>query len=144
VSHACRQVLAAHPGDELGAREAWKPSKKPGAWLSTGACLLPGAPNPEEAQPPDLDDFFTKESLGGLRWGMPAEELVAKLGEPTKKGRISMEEATADYVQQWTYPDGLSLWMASDTRKGKQRIGDIAIKAPSTYKTAKGLGIDRG
>lgn len=141
VTHACREVFAAHPGDKLGARDAWKPSKKPGAWLSTGACLLPGQPNPEEAQPPDLDDVMAKESIGELKWGMSAGDVLTRLGEPKKRGRIEMWEATGDHVQAWTYADGLALTMASATRKGEQRLHSVTIKAPSQLKTAKGLGI---
>jgi hypothetical protein len=137
VTHACREVLAAHPGDKLGTRDAWKPSTKPGAWLSSGTCQIPGPANPEDASPPDDID----EQIGALKWGTPAADVVATLGEPTKKGRITSEEATGYYLQTWSYPDGLTVVMNADSRKGKQKINSITIVAPSTLKTKKGLGI---
>lgn len=137
VSHACRELLAAHPGDQLGTREAWKPSTKPGAWISVGACLIPGPANPEDASPPDDID----EMIGIFKWGTPSADVVTALGEPTKKGRVQFEEATGYYLQTWSYPDGLSIVMNADTRKGKQKINSITIVAPSLLKTKKGLGI---
>ena len=138
VTHACREFSAAHPGDVLGTRDVWTLSKKPGAWLSAGACRIPGEPNPDDASPPDDLD----EQIGDFDWGAKAEDVLAKLGEPAKKGRIEMEGATGNYLQDWTYPDGLSISMASDTRKAKnQKINSITIKAPSALRTKKGLGI---
>lgn len=139
VTHACREIQAAHPGDALGTRDAWKPSKKPGAWLSTGACHISGPSNPEDAQPPDEIELV--DQIGEFDTGVAADQVVAKLGEPTKKGRIELEEATGNYLQTWTYPEGLSITMAADKRKGPQRINSITIKAPSPLKTKKGLGI---
>lgn len=139
VTHACREIQAAHPGDTLATRDAWKPSKKPGAWLSTGACHIPGPANPEDAQPPD--EIEIDEQIGEFDTGIPDAQVIAKLGEPTKKGRIELEGATGDYIQSWTYQDGLSFSMAADKRKGPQKIVSVTITAPSQLKTKKGFGI---
>ena len=37
LTHVCREVRGDHPGDALGGRDKWQPSKKPGAWVSGGA-----------------------------------------------------------------------------------------------------------
>ena len=67
--------------------------------------------------------------------------MVAKLGEPAKKGRKAMSEATAETIQEWSYPDrGLKLAMADDDKRG-QSITAITIKAPATFKTRLGIGI---
>ena len=67
--------------------------------------------------------------------------MIAKLGGPAKKGRKAMSEATAETIQEWSYPDrGLKLAMADDD-KGGQSITAITIKAPATFKTRLGIGI---
>ena len=38
----CEAVHSQHPGDSLGTRAQWRPSKKAGSWVSNGSCLLPG------------------------------------------------------------------------------------------------------
>jgi hypothetical protein len=144
VTHPCREILTPHPGDAFAGRDAWKPSKKPGAWLSTGACHLPGPADPEAAEPPSAADekILETATIGPLKWGMPAEKVAELVGEPGKKGSVQFEEATADYVQFWNYRDqGLTVMMTADSRKGKQRVGSITIVAPSTLKTDTGLGI---
>lgn len=149
-THPCQPVDAAHPGDLYGGREAWHPSRKPGAWLSPGVCHLPG---PAIAAPPDAGedagedgperpDVYALESLGGLKIGLPAADLLAKLGEPKTRDRIEMEEATGDYVQSWSYPDqGLTVSMRAGTRKGAQSVRLIQITAPSQLRSARGLGL---
>lgn len=137
VTHACRELHAEHPGDIMATRDAWQPSKKPGAWLSPGACLIAGEPNPDEAQPPDDID----EQLGTFKPGTPAEVIIAAVGEPKSKGRMFTEEASGDFFQTWTWQDGLSIAMSSDTRKGPQRASRLTITSPSTLKSKKGVGI---
>ena len=87
-------------------------------------------------------DPVREEKIGELEIGTPAAVVVEKHGEPKKKDRIEMQEATGDYVQTWSYPDqGLTLGMYSDSRKSAQTIGAITIKAPSTLTTKLGVGI---
>ncbi|MBA3545790.1 MAG: hypothetical protein H0T76_04835 [Nannocystis sp.] len=140
LTHVCQELQASHPGDVYGGRAAWKASKKEGGWLSTGACQLPGEGEPVQAEggPNPMGD----EVIGGLRHGMPAEEVLALLGEPAKRGRVILEMATGTYIQEWLYKDkGVRLSMGADTRKGPQRIHTLRIKAPSELTTRFGVGV---
>ncbi len=140
LTHVCQELQASHPGDVYGGRAAWTASKKEGGWLSVGACQLPGEGEPVQAEggPDPMGD----ERIGGLRIGMPAEEVLALLGEPAKRGRIELEGATGAYIQEWSYKDqGLRLSMGADTRKGAQKIHTLTLKAPSELTTRFGVGI---
>lgn len=82
------------------------------------------------------------EHIGELHYGMTAEEVVAVLGEPAKKSKIEMEEATADYVSYWKYPDhDLSVGMRSAKRKGKQTVRSLQAGPACTLPGPWGLKI---
>lgn len=140
LTHVCQELQASHPGDVYGGRAAWQASKKAGGWLSAGACQLPGEGELVQAEggPNPMGD----EVIGGLRLGMPAEEVLALVGEPAKRGRVELEGATGTYIQEWSYkPQGLRLSMGAETRKGAQRLHTLTIKAPSALATRLGIGI---
>jgi hypothetical protein len=140
LTHTCLELKAAHPGDVHGGRGVWQASKKAGGWLSVGACRLPGEGElvQAEAGPNPMGD----EEIGGLRYGMSAEEVLKKVGEPGHRGRISLEGATGTYIQDWEYKDrGLFLTMGADKRKGPQKLYTLTIRAPSTLTTRLGVGI---
>lgn len=148
LTHPCQPVAAEHPGDLFGGQDAWHPSKKPGAWLSLGTCHLPGVAAPpadagdEEGAEAERPDVYALESIGGLKLGLPAADLLKSVGEPRTRDRIEMEEATADYVQTWDYPDqGLTVYMRSDRRKGPQFVRLIKISGPSKLQSARGFGL---
>lgn len=148
LTHPCQPVVAEHPGDLFGGQDAWHPSKKPGAWLSPGTCHLPGAAAPppdageEEGTEAERPDVYALESIGGLKIGLPAADLLKTVGEPKTRDRVEMEEATADYVQTWDYPDqGLTVYMRSDRRKGPQFVRLIKISGPSKLQSARGFGL---
>jgi PBP1b-binding outer membrane lipoprotein LpoB len=83
-----------------------------------------------------------EEALGSLKTGLTAKEVLTLLKAPEKKGTIQEEEATGLFVQTWDYPTlGVSLQMASETKKGAQSINSLSLAAPSTYKTKRGIGI---
>ena len=140
LSHPCQELKAEHPGDVHGGRDVWQASKKAGSWLSLGGCQLPGEGELSQAEsgPNPMGD----EVIGGLRRGMPADEVIALLGEPRSRGKIWLEAATGSYVQDWSYTDqGLAIGMAANTRKGPQKVSMLTVKAPSTFKTIKDIGI---
>ena len=147
LTHVCREVRGDHPGDALGGRDKWQPSKKPGAWVSGGACLLPGpadAPPPDAAPPDDAEppDVLGAESFGGLKLGIADTEVVALLGEPKKRDRPEMWGADGQYHGSWHYPDvGLKLDLAGDKRKGPTRLTSITATAPTTFRSSRGVGI---
>lgn len=153
LTHGCRTIVGAHPGDAAGGREAWRPSKLAGAWTAEGACLLEGeaAPPPpsdtsEPNQPselgPDAFAWLSDEAIGPLRDGMGTIEVVDLLGAPPEKGEIFEEGATGMWVQEWTYPNaGVSLWMHATTERGAQSIAAITVKAPCEYATKRGIEV---
>lgn len=140
LTHRCQVVSGAHPGDVYGGREAWQPSKKAGGWLSVGACQLPG--EGERVQAGDDTNTPPDDGLGELSEGMAAADVLAKLGEPGKRDRISEEMATGMWLQTWEYPEqGLTVTMGANARRGPQTIHSLQIVAPSTLKTRLGVGI---
>ena len=140
LTHPCSELVAAHPGDIHGGRGVWASSRKPGSWLSLGVCRLPG--EGELIQAEGGPDPMREERFGELAINMPAAAVLERLGEPKRKDRIELSEATGDHVQTWFYPDqGLALGMYSDGRKGAQSIGAITVKAPSTLTSRLGVGI---
>ena len=140
LTHKCEVVTGAHPGDVYGGREAWQASKKAGGWLSVGVCRLPGEGEPVQAE--DGPNPMGDERIGGLRYRMPAAELLGLLGEPSKRDRISFEGATGEYYHHWFYPEqGLKVAMSSSTRKGAQSIYRFWVRAPSSFTTRFGVGI---
>ncbi|MCB9707059.1 MAG: hypothetical protein H6711_34780 [Myxococcales bacterium] len=152
LSRGCIDISAAHPGDALGGREVWEASRRPGAWLSAGACRIDDGGDVDDARDDggDADEadelarmekVLSTESLGPLKPGMSAAEVIAAVGEPTKREKIWEEGATGSFVQTWRYDQGLQLEMISETRKGPQSVSGITIAAPSTYKTARGVGL---
>jgi hypothetical protein len=151
LTHGCRTLVGAHPGDSAGGREAWRPSKLAGAWTAEGACLLTGeaappSPTPSELEPADpaTDEFawLSEESIGPLREGMGTIEVIDLLGAPPEKGEIVEEGATGDWVQDWKFPNaGVALFMRSDTERGAQTIAAITVTAPSEYATKRGIKV---
>jgi hypothetical protein len=88
------------------------------------------------------DTLLNRETLGKLRLGMPATAVIAACGKPESKGEQELWGATGEYVQEWRYPkQGLKIQLASGNAKGPFRVFTITIEAPSTFKTARGIGI---
>lgn len=153
VSEACRAVQGEHPGDTLGGRDRWEPSKRAGAWTSEGACLLGPGPavatgdqdEGEGVDPGEEADPFNVlagESLGQLSLDMNAAQIGKLLGDPPRKGAVEEWAATGEYMQSWEYPDqGLTLSMAASTRHGPQSLASIHARSPSTLLTARKIGL---
>ena len=141
LSQRCSLIHAAHPGDAIGGREAWQPSKLAGAWTSEGACLLEGVPVGDEAEGNGYS-LLMHEALGDLRLGMEASEVLELLGTPKSKGEIEEEEATGDFVQEWQYPDvGLTLYMSAASRGAPQSLGSLRASSPCNLKTKRSVGL---
>ncbi len=135
LTRACREIgAAAHPADVLGKRDLWRASSKPGSYVLAGLCPLKMLPD----NPMTADSFQT--AIGPLDLGIPDEAVIAALGPPESKGEASVEPATGDTLQTWSYESqGLTLTMALDNDNAV--LSDVLVKAPSTLKTREGIGI---
>jgi hypothetical protein len=110
----------------------------------SGVAPAPGDPrpaaDPTRGQPAKPAPDLKQENLGGIGLGATDKEVVAKLGEPARKGETVEEGATGLVVQDWAYPDqGLTLTMAADD--GGQKVDRMELQAPSRLKTSREIGI---
>jgi len=147
LTHSCRVVLAPHPGDTLGGRELWKASKKAGAWLSVGACRIPGPPDvdPNAAAEAGADPFalVAAESLDALKLGMSVAEIEAKLGKPSSSVADTEEEpATGLFLRTDAYgPVGLTVTYSAGSANGPWTVHGLLAEAPSRVKSKRGIAI---
>jgi hypothetical protein len=83
------------------------------------------------------------ESLGGLRLELPEKDVLKLLGPPAKRGKLVLQEADGNYVQEWDYPSkGIELLMSAGGKKsGAKTVAHIAASAPCTLATRKGIKI---
>lgn len=83
------------------------------------------------------------ECLGKLRVNMSRGAVLSVMGKPTKRSPEAMEQATGMYVEQWTYPQGITLKMSAEKPggKGKATLSNITIEAPCYWCTARGVHI---
>lgn len=83
------------------------------------------------------------ESLGGLRLGLPEKKVLQLLGSPATRGKLVLQEADGNYVQDWHYPGkGIELSMSAGEKKsGAKTIAGITASAPCTFATKKGIKI---
>jgi hypothetical protein len=87
--------------------------------------------------------MLRRESLGGLRLGLPEKDVVKLLGPPANRGELVFQEADGNYVQDWHYPNkGIELLMSAGEKKsGVKTIANITASAPCTFATRKGIKI---
>jgi hypothetical protein len=87
--------------------------------------------------------ILRRESLGGLRLGLPEKDVLKLLGPPAKRGELVFQEADGNYAQDWHYPDkGIDLLMnAGDKKSGVKTIANIIASAPCAFATRKGIKI---
>ena len=87
--------------------------------------------------------MLRRESLGGLRLGLPEKDVRKLLGPPVKRGELVFQEADGNYVQDWHYPSkGIELLMSAGEKKsGVKTIANITASAPCTFATRKGIKI---
>lgn len=147
LTHVCREVRGDHPGDALGGREKWQPSKKPGAWISSGACQLPGPadapPPPSEAKEEEGFAVLSSDSFGGVKIGQSIDEVQKLLGAPQKRDTSGeASEATGLYYQSYSYTAlGLEVYFGSQERRGPWAVDALRAKAPCAFRTSRGVGI---
>ena len=134
LTHSCREINGEHPGDALGGRERWRPSKKPGSWLSSGACLF--------NDPPDaIPRIEAIEDLGGVRRGMPARAVVDLLGDPGPT-TTKWDPLPSWYVQTWPYlAYDLELKLSGSRRNGPWIVDQIEAGPGCKLRTSRGIGI---
>jgi hypothetical protein len=138
LTHRCREIHAAHPGDVLGARDRWQPGDRPGNWLSVGLCHLPGPADVPPGPPSILDD----ERLGELRIGLAAARVFELLGPPARRDAATLSKETGTYHQPWHYPDrGLELRFEAGEKKGPYVLAAVRAFAPATLRSARGVGL---
>lgn len=88
------------------------------------------------------EDLAAKDSLGELKLGLKADEVIKILGKPASKGKDIEWEALGEYVQEWIFPDqGIHLNMVSQKKGGAKQILMITATAPSKLATARGITI---
>jgi hypothetical protein len=87
--------------------------------------------------------MLRRESLGGLRLGLPEKDVLKLLGPPAKRGELVFQEADGNYVQDWHYlGKGIELLMrAGEKKSGVKTIANITASAPCTFATRKGIKI---
>ncbi|MBP9084636.1 MAG: hypothetical protein KBG15_00900 [Kofleriaceae bacterium] len=80
------------------------------------------------------------EAVGGIRMDMTDQEVIAVLGQPSKKGTPMEEGATGETVAQWEWKKtGINVLFTDANKTPKVR--GIGLTDPSTLKTKKGIGI---
>lgn len=141
LTHSCREIQRAeHPGDALGGREKWSPSKKPGAWLANRTCLLSSA----GGFLLDKESFLRKESLGGIALGQSESDLIRAHGKPTVRGAVEDVPATGERQQAWVYNDNhmtVTMDVKESLFNSNKTVAGVQIESGSPLTTAKGIGI---
>lgn len=95
-------------------------------------------------------DLMERESLGPLKNGMSAANLLARFGEPEEKSEAIEWGADGLIHQTWYYRSlGIELDMARDGEPGADSgigvteftVNMITVTAPCAYRTVRGVGI---
>jgi hypothetical protein len=89
------------------------------------------------------DEFLSeRESLGKLKIGQKAAEVVEILGKPEAKGKDAMWEAIGEWVQEWKYPaQGVSLQMSAPKQNGTRSVLSLTARGACQFATARGIKI---
>ena len=91
------------------------------------------------------DPFYlmAHESLGFLRDGLPAKEVIKNLGEPGRKSAKIVWGADGLEHQTWYYQTkGIELDIANEVKRQTLRtVNMITIRKPCTYRTKRNIGI---
>ena len=80
------------------------------------------------------------EAIGGIHMEMTDKEVVAVLGQPSKKGKAIEEGATGETVAQWEWKKAGINVLFTDANK-TPKVRGIGLSDPSALKTKKGVGI---
>jgi hypothetical protein len=90
------------------------------------------------------EDFHVQnsESIGALKFSMPAAEVKSLIADRPSLGKMQEWAADGEFHQTWTYGAlGLEIGMESDSRKSAQTIDRISVKAPSLFETKRGIHV---
>lgn len=79
---------------------------------------------------------MSDETIGGLKIGSSAKDVIAALGKPRKKTKPEESEATGEITSAWSW-SGVGISMVK-TGHGLE-VQSIGIKAPSTLATSRGI-----
>lgn len=87
--------------------------------------------------------LMERESLGPIRLGLSEAQVKVKLPvEPVISPEV-LEEATGSYIQTWDFAGmGIELSMGTYEAGGAKEVYSIDLTSPSTFKTARSIGID--
>jgi hypothetical protein len=82
------------------------------------------------------------EHLGRLRLGLSERQVNTVMKAEPEKGDVELWGATGEYGQTWFYPSqGIFVDVMSSAADGSKTVGSLAIQAPSTLTTQRGIGI---
>jgi len=121
-------------------------SGAPAVTAGSGSAADPGPAKPDVAPLPDAGGplqplgktVMSEETIGGLKIGSSAKDVIAVLGKPRKKTKSEESEATGDIASAWSWP-GVGISMVK-TDHGFE-VQSIEIKAPSKLATSRGIVI---
>lgn len=83
-----------------------------------------------------------EEQIGPLRLDMTPAQVVRALGRPPHATKEIFQPADATYIQSWVYKRrGLSLQFSASRAGGPTAVSSIAVSAPCTMSTARGIHI---
>ncbi len=87
-------------------------------------------------------DLMERETIGNLRIGLSEVAVSNALPVQPQRGKEVLEEATGSYIEDWNFAGmGVSLEMGTYEEGGEKQVYAITVTAPSTFKTAQGIGI---
>jgi hypothetical protein len=112
------------------------------------ATPTPAADAPPPASEPPAADHeeqaydFSGEALGALTFKLDGKGVEKVLGKATTKTKVVEQAADGTFVTTWSWPkQGVEVGLSATARKGPFTVSSLSIAAPSTLKTAKGVGL---
>tara|TARA_R110002096_G_scaffold292391_4_gene486944 strand:- start:18295 stop:19329 length:1035 start_codon:yes stop_codon:yes gene_type:complete len=86
--------------------------------------------------------LMERESVGPLRLGLSEAGVKSKLPVRPNISAEVLEEATGSYLQEWDFAGmGVQLDLGTYEPGGAKEVYSITVTSPSTFQTAKGIGI---
>lgn len=86
-------------------------------------------------------ELMERETLGDLKLGLKASDVIRLLGVPSTKSKNEEWDADMEYHQSWQYPYlGIELDMIGKNETAKT-IHMITIANPCAFQTSKGISI---
>ena len=97
----------------------------------------------EQARAAATEAMLRGESLGALHLRLGEKAVLELLGKPEKQGKLVLQGADGEYVQEWEYPaKGLRLTMSAGAKKtGPKSIVHLTASAPCALATKRGVKI---